>query len=187
VPDFCLKGGVLCFFNCGGNLEMKLQKNMRKIIPLMAFVISMVGFDVAYAKYRPQTQIGVASYYGKQFHGRKTANGERFDMNKLTAAHRTYPFGTVLQVTNLRNNKRITVRVNDRGPYVGGRVIDLSKRAAQELGFINSGVTKVKIEVVSGKKGKQDKKLDVDNSYLASKEPEPQITSLLPTETDMLW
>jgi len=130
---------------------MKLRKNMRKIVPLMAFVISTAGFNVAYAKYRPQTQTGVASYYGKQFHGRKTANGERFNMNRLTAAHRTYPFGTVLQVTNLRNNKRVTVRINDRGPYSGGRVIDLSKQAAHELGFVNSGVTKVKIEVVNGK------------------------------------
>lgn len=167
---------------------MKFKRNtMRKVVPLMAIFASMVGSDVAYAKYRPSTQMGVASYYGKQFHGRKTANGERFDMNKLTAAHRTYPFGTILEVTNLRNNKQVTVRVNDRGPYAGGRVIDLSKQAAQQLGFVNNGVTKVKIEVVSGKRDKQDKKPDIKNSYPARKESVPQITSLLPTETDMLW
>lgn len=154
---------------------MKLNM-MRKIIPLMTLVILMVGFDVAYAKYRPQSQVGMASYYGKKFHGRKTANGERFDMNKLTAAHRTYPFGTVLKVTNLRNNKQVTVRVNDRGPYVGGRVIDLSKQAARELGFINSGVTKVKIEVVR-KDAKNDKKLEAE---------EINYTYLLPLN-NLLW
>jgi rare lipoprotein A len=160
---------------------MKLKKNMmRKIIPLMAFVIAMVGFDVAYAKYRPQSQVGMASYYGKKFHGRKTANGERFDMNKLTAAHRSYPFGTVLQVTNLRNNKQVKVRVNDRGPYVGSRVIDLSKQAAKELGFVSSGVTKVKIEVV-GKNAKKDQKLKDQKLEVKG------ITYLSPKEAELLW
>lgn len=160
---------------------MKLKRNtMRKIIPLMAFVITMVGFDVAYAKYRPQSQVGMASYYGKRFHGRKTANGERFDMNKLTAAHRSYPFGTVLRVTNLRNNKQVKVRVNDRGPYVGRRVIDLSKRAAKELGFVSRGVTKVKIEVV-GKNAKKDQKLKDQKLEVKG------ITYLSPKEAELLW
>lgn len=123
----------------------------RGIVPLIIFVVLMVGFNEAYAKYGPQNQIGVASYYGQRFHGRKTANGERFNMHKLTAAHRSYPFGTVLRVTNLRNNKKVTVRINDRGPYVKGRIIDLSKQAARKLGFINSGITRVKIEVVKPK------------------------------------
>ena len=82
---------------------------------------------------------GVASYYGKRFHGRRTANGERFDMNGYTAAHKTLPFGTRVLVTNPRTGKSVTVRINDRGPYAHGRTIDLSRRAAQELGLVARG------------------------------------------------
>lgn len=91
---------------------------------------------------------GVASYYGPGFHGRRTANGETFNMNAMTAAHRTLPFGTKLRVTNLNNGKSTIVRVNDRGPYVDGRIIDLSVAAAKQLGSTNSGVAKVNIEVL---------------------------------------
>ena len=93
-------------------------------------------------------QTGVASYYGPGFHGRRTANGETFNMNALTAAHRTLPFGTKLKVTNLNNGQFAIVRVNDRGPYVGGRVIDLSVAAAKQIGSTGSGTAKVKLEVV---------------------------------------
>ena len=91
---------------------------------------------------------GKASYYGKKFHGRKTANGETFDMNALTAAHRTLPFGTVCRITNIENNKQVTVRINDRGPFVYDRVIDLSQGAASRLDGIRSGVIDVKIEIL---------------------------------------
>src|SRR5215469_12866664 len=87
-------------------------------------------------------QVGMASWYGKQFHGRATASGEDFDMFELTAAHRQLPLGTYVKVTNLRNGKSIVVRVNDRGPYVGDRVIDLSYSAARMLSF-RSGIEKV--------------------------------------------
>ncbi|WP_456685814.1 septal ring lytic transglycosylase RlpA family protein [Bradyrhizobium sp. P5_C11_2] len=80
-------------------------------------------------------QAGVASWYGPGFHGRKTANGERFDMNALTAAHRTLPLGTHVRVTNTRTGQSVVVRINDRGPYVGRRVIDLSKASAQAIGM----------------------------------------------------
>ena len=92
-------------------------------------------------------QIGVASWYGKQFHGRTTASGEGFDMFDLTAAHRQLPLGTYVKVTNLRNGKSIIVRVNDRGPYVEGRIMDLSYSAARMLSF-RDGIERVRIDLV---------------------------------------
>jgi rare lipoprotein A len=92
-------------------------------------------------------QIGMASWYGKQFHGRTTANGEAFDMFELTAAHRRLPLGTYVKVTNLRNGKWIVVRINDRGPYVAGRIMDLSYGAARMLGFY-SGIERVRLDLV---------------------------------------
>jgi rare lipoprotein A len=89
---------------------------------------------------------GTASFYGREEHGGKTASGERFDMNAMTAAHRTAPLGSRLKVTNLRNGRSVVVRINDRGPFVRGRIIDLSRAAAGELGFIGAGVTRVHVE-----------------------------------------
>lgn len=94
-------------------------------------------------------QSGVASYYGPGFHGRRTANGETFNMNAMTAAHRTLPFGTKLKVTNLANGKSAIVRVNDRGPYAHGRILDLSVAAAKQIGSTGSGTARVTLEVVS--------------------------------------
>jgi rare lipoprotein A len=93
-------------------------------------------------------QLGIASWYGKGFHGRRTSNGERFDMYAMTAAHRTLPLGSYVRVTSLASAKSVVVRINDRGPYVRGRVIDLSYVAATELGMNRAGVTKVAIERV---------------------------------------
>lgn len=95
---------------------------------------------------------GKASYYADKFEGRTTANGEKYRHKHLTAAHKTLPFGTKLRVTNLKNNKTVEVRVNDRGPFVTGRVIDLSKSAAQKIDMINDGVANVKVEMVTDKK-----------------------------------
>jgi rare lipoprotein A len=96
----------------------------------------------------------VASYYADKFHGRKTSNGEIFNMYALTAAHKTLPFNTKIKVTNLSNGKSVIVRVNDRGPFVKGREIDLSKAAAVQLDMIKSGTTKVKLTVLTeGKSG----------------------------------
>jgi len=92
---------------------------------------------------------GLASWYGPGFHGAQTASGEYFNQNDLTAAHRTLPFGTKVRVTNVYNGRSVVVRINDRGPFSGGRVIDLSAAAAQALGIINSGVAPVQIEVLS--------------------------------------
>jgi rare lipoprotein A len=91
---------------------------------------------------------GVASWYGAQFHGRKAANGELFDMEALTAAHRTMPLGSVVRVVNLHNGKHLYVRITDRGPYEKGRILDLSRRAAMELGMEREGLTYVQIEIV---------------------------------------
>jgi peptidoglycan lytic transglycosylase len=91
-------------------------------------------------------QQGIASWYGPRFHGRDTASGERFDQNELTAAHRTLPLGTKAMVTNLRNGKKVEVEINDRGPYAPGRILDLSKAAAERLD-IESGTTPVRLEV----------------------------------------
>jgi len=94
-------------------------------------------------------QVGTASWYGPGFHGKKTANGEIYNQNKLTAAHRTLPLGTEVEVTNVTNGKAVEVKINDRGPYVGGRVIDLSRAAAIELGMKEQGLATVKIEADS--------------------------------------
>jgi len=93
--------------------------------------------------------VGLASWYGQRHQGRLTASGEAYDMNRLTAAHRTFPFGTRLRVTNVENGRSVVVRVNDRGPHVSGRVLDLSLRAAKALGMVGEGVARVEIVVLA--------------------------------------
>ena len=94
-------------------------------------------------------EVGIASWYGPGFHGKKTANGEIFNQNKISAAHRTLPMPSIVKVTNLDNGKVLErVRINDRGPFAGNRIIDLSKKAAQELGFVNIGTAKVRVEIL---------------------------------------
>jgi len=93
---------------------------------------------------------GLASWYGVPYHGRRAANGEIYDMYKLTAAHRTLPFDTVVRVTNLRNGRQTEVRINDRGPFVENRIIDLSLAAARELDMVAMGVAQVRLELLAG-------------------------------------
>jgi rare lipoprotein A len=101
----------------------------------------------------PRQETGIASYYSSAFNGRRTASGERFSNTALTAAHLHYPLGTRLRVTNLKNRRRVLVRVNDRGPFVSGRVISVTRRAARILRFEKAGLTEVKVAVVgSGKR-----------------------------------
>lgn len=95
-----------------------------------------------------RTERGMASWYGPGFHGKRCANGEIYNQYGLTAAHRTLPFGTRVQVTNLNNNRAVVVRINDRGPFIRGRIIDLSKGAAREIGMISSGVAPVTVEIL---------------------------------------
>ncbi|HMJ69633.1 MAG TPA: septal ring lytic transglycosylase RlpA family protein [Cyclobacteriaceae bacterium] len=101
-----------------------------------------------------QTQTGKASFYADKFDGAMTASGEKYRHSKATAAHKTLPFGTKIRVTNLENNKTVEVVINDRGPYVEGRIVDLSRSAAEELGYINKGLADVKIEVIDAGDGK---------------------------------
>lgn len=93
-------------------------------------------------------QVGVSSYYAHKFHGRPTASGEIFDMNGISAAHRELPLGTIIRVTHLANGRSITLKVNDRGPFVKGRILDLSLGAARKLDMLESGVARVRIDIV---------------------------------------
>lgn len=102
---------------------------------------------------RKYFQTGVASYYANKFNGRRTASGEIFSNAKMTAAHKTLPFGTIIEVTNLRNGRSVIVRVNDRGPYAHARVVDLSSAAAREIGMHHSGTAKVKINILNKNAG----------------------------------
>ena len=132
---------------------------------LILFVI--IVLSASFSLFAEVYKTGVtASYYAEDFHGKKTSNGERFNMNDLTCAHKSLPFNTILKVTNLANGKSVQVRVNDRGPFVLNREIDLSKAAAVKLGMIGSGTTKVKLEIV--KKG-PDTKLSQQTAASASK------------------
>ena len=94
------------------------------------------------------SEVGVASWYGSDFHNKKTANGEKYDMHTLTAAHRTLPLPSIVKVTNLENGRSLVLRVNDRGPYAKNRIIDISKRGAQLLGFQTKGTAKVRVELM---------------------------------------
>ena len=94
---------------------------------------------------------GLASWYGKRYHGRTTASGARFDMNAMTAAHRSLPFGTRVRVTNLANRRSVVVTINDRGPYAGRRIIDVSRHAAERLGMVRKGVVRVRVHTVAAR------------------------------------
>ena len=97
---------------------------------------------------------GTASWYGKKFNGRKTASGEIFNMDKLTAAHKKLEFGTLVKVINLKNNNQVIVKINDRGPFVKNRIIDLSKKAAEKIDIVNAGLEKVSISIYGYEKNK---------------------------------
>lgn len=110
-------------------------------------------YQISGVWYRPAEdyaydETGIASWYGEDFHGKYTANGEIYDLNAMTAAHRTLPMPTVVQVTNLENGRTVVLRVNDRGPFARGRIIDVSRRAAQLLGFENQGTAKVRVRIM---------------------------------------
>lgn len=115
---------------------------------------------------------GEASWYGTKFHGRKTSNGETYDMYAMTAAHKTLPIPSYVRVTNLNNGRSVVVRVNDRGPFHGGRIIDLSYAAAQRLGFVDSGVAPVEVEIINtSEQPPAPLKTERDSSSSATGEP----------------
>lgn len=131
------------------------SKSYRHLILFIAFSITLSSCALTSSTHgaRGYTEKGKASYYGGKFHGRKMANGERFNKNKMTAAHKTLPFGTKVKVTNLETRRSVKVQITDRGPFVKGRIIDVSEAAARKLDFIDDGVVPVKMKVIkSGKK-----------------------------------
>jgi peptidoglycan lytic transglycosylase len=159
-----LAAGCLLLANCSGNLArinpLYGVASSARVVPLGERApkgggVYRVGkpYTVAGRTYVPRvddhyTAVGMASWYGDDFHGRYTANGEIFDENSITAASPTLPLPSYVRVTNLENHRSIVVRVNDRGPYVDNRLIDVSVRTAKLLGFYDEGVTKVKIQYV---------------------------------------
>ena len=119
------------------------------LVILAAAGISLSACNRKVSVYSPSRyQTGLASWYGKKFQSKRTASGEKFDMQKLTAAHKTLPFNTLVLVENLKNGRTVRVRINDRGPFVEGRIIDLSRKAAEKLGMIVDGVVPVRIEIL---------------------------------------
>ena len=124
-------------------IKNPFKSMLHKSFILIALVLGNILSAGAY------TEQGVASYYHDMFHGRTTANGEKFDQHKMSAAHKSLPFNSIVKVTRKDNGHFIIVRINDRGPYVKGRIIDLSKKAGQELGILGSGTTGVSIEVIN--------------------------------------
>lgn len=120
------------------------------VLALLMATILLAGCASLRSAPDPATaQEGIAAYYGARFAGRPTANGEHFDPDELTAAHRSLPFDTRVEVTNLDNGRQVTVRINDRGPFTSGRIIDLSRGAAERLGMIRSGVAPVRLQVMN--------------------------------------
>jgi rare lipoprotein A len=120
------------------------------IVLLALLVASSVSAEpVKPATHAPYRQTGEASWYGSELQGRRTATGEHYDMNRLTAAHRTLPLGSEVMVTNLANGRSIRVRINDRGPFRGGYVIDLSAKAAEQIGMKRAGKAHVRVEALA--------------------------------------
>jgi rare lipoprotein A len=137
---------------------------MKKLFSVFCFLI------VVFCSYA-QVQTGKASFYADKFEGTPTASGEKYRHNKLTAAHKTLPFGTKVRLTNLANNQTAEVTINDRGPYSEGRIVDVSKSAAEQLGFVNQGLAEVKLEVIDAGDGKtSDPVRPVDHVMVEEKE-----------------
>ncbi|WP_341521265.1 septal ring lytic transglycosylase RlpA family protein [Pseudomonas sp. G.S.17] len=121
---------------------------MLRLLASCALISLLTGCATGLIDPHGYDETGGASYYGSQHHGNRTASGERFDQNSLTAAHRRLPFGTRVKVTNLDNDKSVVVRINDRGPHTRGRLIDLSRAAAAQLGMLRSGTAQVRVQAL---------------------------------------
>jgi rare lipoprotein A len=126
--------------NCGN------QRAMKNFVALLSLVFSHLAFGKQPLAHINKVSLGMASFYAATFQGRMTASGELFDQEKLTAAHRTFPFGTMVEVKNLKNGRTVKVKVNDRGPFVKGRILDVSSRAAKRLGFYRKGVARISVK-----------------------------------------
>lgn len=171
--SFLLIVGML-FYGCGTTRyeePMPSKTQTAKPKPGTKSPATMRPYSINGKTYYPQIvsvgdkQKGIASWYGPNFHGKSTSNGERYDMHSMTAAHKTYPMNTMVKVTNLRNNRSAVVRINDRGPFVDGRVIDLSKKVAMDLDVHSTGTAPVMLEVV-GFSGHAVKKGSAEATYV---------------------
>jgi rare lipoprotein A len=121
---------------------------MREWLVYVAVALSLIGFVFLYQSLRPYDEVGIASWYGPGFHGKRTANGEIYDMHGISAAHKTLPFGSIVQVVEIETGRSVVVPINDRGPFIEGRIIDLSKGAATELGIVEKGITRVGLRIL---------------------------------------
>lgn len=116
---------------------------------VLLLTITALLIAIGLVNYFSYDQIGIASWYGPKFQGRRTSSGERFDMNQMTAAHKSLPFGTIVRVVDLKTQRSVVVRINDRGPFIPGRIIDLSYAAAKKLGIIGPGTALVGLKIIS--------------------------------------
>jgi len=133
IATILFSGCSTSFFSKNQNPEPKISVNSKKS---------------NYKKLPKLTQVGIASYYGYRWHGRTTANGEKLNIYAMTAAHKSLPFNTIVKVTDLDTGKYVIVRINDRGPYIAGRIIDLTDSAAKKLGILKKGIARVKVETI---------------------------------------
>ncbi|MDC3091219.1 septal ring lytic transglycosylase RlpA family protein [Rickettsiales bacterium] len=152
---------LILFFLCGCSETTFLINSAKRITDLDNKPTYKIGnpYKVKGQWFYPAVdynydEIGIASWYGPNFHGKKTANGEIFDQNTISAAHKTLPLPSIVKVTNLENNLSLEIRINDRGPFIRGRIIDLSKEAAKELDFFKNGTAKVRVQIVEDKSRK---------------------------------
>lgn len=126
-------------------IQNRYNRRMKTFFIIASFLLTATMLLEAFE------ETGLASWYGGKFQGRLTASGERFDTNKLTAAHKTLPFGTIVEVMNLEDHSTVQVRINDRGPFIKNRVIDLSRASAQKIGLTSRGIVKVRIRIIQTK------------------------------------
>ena len=136
---------IICMFAISVKIH-RMKMDIRHLVFAATILLSLSSCA------RKITETGKGSYYADKFEGRPTASGEKFDQGKMTAAHRTLPFGTKVKVTNVANGRSVTVTVNDRGPFAAGRIIDVSKKAAKKLDMVDAGVANVKISYKKAKR-----------------------------------
>jgi rare lipoprotein A len=182
--------GMAAALFLGGCSETELVVNSSKVLtkpdqsPPAAYKIGQ-PYQVENVWYYPKVdysynETGIASWYGPDFHGKPTASGEIYDQNGLTAAHKTLPLPTIVQVTNLENGRSLKLRINDRGPFVNGRIIDVSRRAAQLLGFHENGTAKVRVQVLADESMALASALTGGTGVPAG-QPQPAVPSAAPT------
>ncbi len=165
---------ALLFTGCSQKTSSSNRITTTKYTSKARHKATMRPYTVMGKRYYPsyvevgQTMRGIASWYGPNFHGKRTSNGERYNMHARTAAHKTLPMDTIVKVTNLQNDKSTIVRINDRGPFVKGRIIDCSYKAGKEIGLDKMGIAKVEVEVL-GFAGKMHTSARINNSQTSSK------------------